>query len=195
MTSLLRSYRPLFYHRHSKMRESREVPFLTAQQVNLPACSTVPHCPFNAERQAGKLWIPMLKSFIWPDSESSSSDYSSRGRRSINWATCAVKLINGCYYCDVCYKYILVNIHRLIIRFMLKFICLAVDWQQIDKFQIPYFLYLYTFCAFFFKSGFCSRAASIFLYERKLVSSEYSLVTGKRKRKIVSSFVSFVKHS
>ena len=23
-----------------------------AQQVNLPACS--PHCPFNAERQAGK---------------------------------------------------------------------------------------------------------------------------------------------
>ena len=27
------------------------MPFPTAQQVNLPACS--PHCPFNAERQAG----------------------------------------------------------------------------------------------------------------------------------------------
>jgi len=26
------------------------------QKVNLPACS--PHYPFNAERQAGKLWIP-----------------------------------------------------------------------------------------------------------------------------------------
>ena len=30
--------------------ESRQVPFPTAQPVNLPACS--PHCPFNAERQA-----------------------------------------------------------------------------------------------------------------------------------------------
>ena len=29
------------------------MPFLTAQQVNLPACSS--HCPFNAERQARKL--------------------------------------------------------------------------------------------------------------------------------------------
>ena len=28
-----------------------EVPFPTARQVNLPACS--PRCPFNAERQAG----------------------------------------------------------------------------------------------------------------------------------------------
>ena len=30
-----------------------QVSFPTAQQVNLPVCS--PHCPFNAERQAGKL--------------------------------------------------------------------------------------------------------------------------------------------
>ena len=28
------------------------MPFPTAQQVNLPACS--PHCPFNAKRQAGE---------------------------------------------------------------------------------------------------------------------------------------------
>ena len=47
---------------HSKMGESWLVPFPTAQQVNLPASS--PHCPFNAERQAGKLWIPILKSLV-----------------------------------------------------------------------------------------------------------------------------------
>ena len=38
---------------HTKMGESHQVPFPTAQHVNLPACSS--HCPFNAERQAGKL--------------------------------------------------------------------------------------------------------------------------------------------
>ena len=38
---------------HTKMGEPRQVPFLTAQLVKLPAC--FPHCPFNAERQAGKL--------------------------------------------------------------------------------------------------------------------------------------------
>ena len=37
----------------TKMEESRQVSFPTALQVNLPAC--FPHCPFNAERQAGKL--------------------------------------------------------------------------------------------------------------------------------------------
>ena len=46
-----RSSQPSVYH--TKMGESRQVPFPTAQQVNLPACS--PHCPFNAKRQAGKL--------------------------------------------------------------------------------------------------------------------------------------------
>ena len=35
-----------------RREEFRQVPFPTAQ-VNLPACSS--HCPFNAERQAGKL--------------------------------------------------------------------------------------------------------------------------------------------
>ena len=30
------------------------MPFPTAQQVNFPACS--PHCPFNAERQAGNVY-------------------------------------------------------------------------------------------------------------------------------------------
>ena len=49
--SLLRSCRPSVYH--AKMGESRQVPFPTAQHVNLPTCSS--HCPFNAERQAGKL--------------------------------------------------------------------------------------------------------------------------------------------
>ena len=33
--------------------ESRKAPFHTAQQVNLSACS--PHCPLNAEHQAGEL--------------------------------------------------------------------------------------------------------------------------------------------
>ena len=51
ITSSLRSYRPSVYH--TRVGESRQVPFPTAQQANLPACS--PHCPFNAERQAGKL--------------------------------------------------------------------------------------------------------------------------------------------
>ena len=35
------------------------MPFPTALQVNLPACS--PHCPLNAERQAGKLRVPIFK--------------------------------------------------------------------------------------------------------------------------------------
>ena len=50
-TSSLRSCRPSVYH--TKMGEFRYVPFPTAQQVSLSACS--PHCPLNAERQAGKL--------------------------------------------------------------------------------------------------------------------------------------------
>ena len=45
------SCQPSVYY--TKMGESRYVPFPTAQQVNLPTSS--PHCPFNAERQAGKL--------------------------------------------------------------------------------------------------------------------------------------------
>ena len=35
---------------------------INCSQVNLPACS--PHCFFNAERQAGKLCIPILKSLV-----------------------------------------------------------------------------------------------------------------------------------
>ena len=50
ITSSLTSSRSSVYH--TKMGESRLVPFPTAQQVSLPACS--PHCPFNAERQARK---------------------------------------------------------------------------------------------------------------------------------------------
>ena len=43
-------------------------------KYNLPAGS--PQCPFNAcspHRQAGKLWIPILKSLVWPESESNLS--------------------------------------------------------------------------------------------------------------------------
>ena len=38
------------------------MPFPITQQVNLPTCSH--YCPFNAERQAGKLWKPILKSLL-----------------------------------------------------------------------------------------------------------------------------------
>ena len=65
ITNSLESCRIPVYH--TKTGESRQVLFPTAQ-VNLPACS--PHCPSNAERQTGKLWIPMLKSLVWPDSKS-----------------------------------------------------------------------------------------------------------------------------
>ena len=46
---------------HIKMGASRQVPCPRAQKAKLPACS--PQLPINAERQAGKLWIPFLKSF------------------------------------------------------------------------------------------------------------------------------------
>ena len=50
-TRSLRSCLPFVYN--TKMGDYGSVLFPTAQQVNLPACSS--HCPFNAERQAGKL--------------------------------------------------------------------------------------------------------------------------------------------
>ena len=53
------------------MEESRKAPFPAAQRVNLPACS--PHCSFIAERQAGKLRIPILDSLVRSDSESNPS--------------------------------------------------------------------------------------------------------------------------
>ena len=40
---------------HSKIEEFRQVPFPTAQQVNLLTCS--PHCPSDGKRQVGKLWM------------------------------------------------------------------------------------------------------------------------------------------
>ena len=72
--------------RHTSSRKSCQLPvfclphqdegiplsaFSKAQQVNLPACSS--HCPCNAERQAGKLQISILKSLVWPCSESNPS--------------------------------------------------------------------------------------------------------------------------
>ena len=50
---------------HIKAGASRSVPCPRTQQANLPACSLQP--PINAERQAGKLWIPFFKVF-WYDS-------------------------------------------------------------------------------------------------------------------------------
>ena len=67
-TSSLGSCQSSIYN--TKMEESRLVPFPTAQ-VNLPACST--HCFFDTERQAGELRIPIIKSMVWPDSESNPS--------------------------------------------------------------------------------------------------------------------------
>ena len=60
ITILLRSCRPSVYH--GKIEESRYLPFPTALQINLPACC--PSCPFNAERQRGKVGIPLLKSMV-----------------------------------------------------------------------------------------------------------------------------------
>ena len=77
ITSSLRSYQPFVYH--TNMGESCTVHFPTAQ-VTLPACS--PHCSFNAERQAGRLGIPILKLFIqlrWPSGKSARSSSSRLG--------------------------------------------------------------------------------------------------------------------
>ena len=49
---------------HIKVEASREKPCPRTRQANLPACSPQP--PLNAERQAGKLWIPFFKAF-WYD--------------------------------------------------------------------------------------------------------------------------------
>ena len=57
VTSSRENCRP-FVH-HSKIGL---VLFPTTQQVNLLTCS--PHCPYNAERRAGKLCIPILKSLV-----------------------------------------------------------------------------------------------------------------------------------
>ena len=50
VTSSLRSYRPSIHH--TKMWESRHVPFPRVQHVNLPACS--PHCSFRIEASSRK---------------------------------------------------------------------------------------------------------------------------------------------
>ena len=47
---------------HIKAGASRKVPCSRTQQATLPACSPQP--PINAERQAGKLWIPFFKSLL-----------------------------------------------------------------------------------------------------------------------------------
>ena len=34
------------------------------QRHNKRKCRHAPHCPFNAERQARKLWIPIFKALV-----------------------------------------------------------------------------------------------------------------------------------
>ena len=58
-------------------------PFQTAQQVNLPACS--PHCPFDAERQVGKLRTAILQLLVDPSGDQIPV-YSFRGGRSYHSA-------------------------------------------------------------------------------------------------------------
>ena len=58
------------------------------QQANLPVYSV--HCFFNAERQAGKLWMLILKLLVWPDSDQTQV-YSVRARRSYHSAIWVVK--------------------------------------------------------------------------------------------------------
>ena len=63
-TSSLRSCRPSVYH--TKMGNSIKC---FSQRHNKQTRWLSLHCSLNAERQAGKLWIPILKSLVWPDSE------------------------------------------------------------------------------------------------------------------------------
>ena len=37
---------------------------LTIQRHKKRKCRLAPHCPFNAKRQARKLWIPIFKALI-----------------------------------------------------------------------------------------------------------------------------------
>ena len=85
-TSSLWSYQPSVYH--TKVRKSRQVPFLTTQQVNLPACSS--HCPFTkyktqytdplmlSIKQGNCEYTPMLQSLVWPNLQSNPSLQLSR---------------------------------------------------------------------------------------------------------------------
>ena len=45
-----------------------------------------PHYPLNAERQAEKLWMPILKTLVWLDTVIEPVVYHLRGRRSIHSA-------------------------------------------------------------------------------------------------------------
>ena len=65
ITSSLRSCLPSVYP--NRMGESRQVPFPTAPQVNLLACS--PHCPFNAELQTGEAVNTNFIVIGWPNSK------------------------------------------------------------------------------------------------------------------------------
>ena len=79
MTSSLRSCQPSLYY---KMGNPVKCLFPAAQQVNLPACS--PHCPSDAQRQAGKLGIPILSH--WFDlTRNQTQVYSFRGGRSYHY--------------------------------------------------------------------------------------------------------------
>ena len=56
-------------HLSTTLRWGNSVKCLS-QRHNKQTCRLSPLCPLNGERQAGKLWIPIVKSLVWPDSES-----------------------------------------------------------------------------------------------------------------------------
>ena len=65
---------PTFSHWTSKYLMIFQTNFhLSSVYLTRWRCHTV---PFNAKRQAGKLWIPILYSLVWPDRESNSTLYS-----------------------------------------------------------------------------------------------------------------------
>ena len=63
--------------------------------INLPACSS--HCPLTAERQAGKLWTPISKSSVWPDSESN-PEFTAQETDALHHSAILVVFPSGPFY-------------------------------------------------------------------------------------------------
>ena len=67
------------------------MPCPRTQQANLSACSPQP--PINAERQAGKLWIPFFKVFWYLDKGNEPQVYRMRSGRSNLYAIASVMVM------------------------------------------------------------------------------------------------------